>query len=382
MRRATPVNDIVVMGTHPFTTGVPLGDWHLARTLARRGRVLWVDPPASPLAPRRGAASATMFRRRPVPAGDGLLVASPIAHSGRLRPTHAGIVDALVATQVRRWMRLLGMGDVDLITFSPRFGTLAAIPRRTLTLWLKDRDWATEGAVCADWLAGGWRTWRGPPMPSWASPTRSCPTARRSGSKRHASRTAVTSRTTVEPRPEPAVLTGLGRPRVVFSGAWNRRVDAALVAAAAARLPHVTFVIVGAVAAPLPAAPNVHSLGAVPYAELPAHLQAADVGIVPYRRSDFNDASCPLKVYEYLAAGLPVVTTSVDTRGLPPDLVRPVNGVEGFVTAIGALAARDAAGACRSEAARHSWDARADALLATIDLAVGGDNLVVSGTAR
>src|SRR3954451_25189386 len=100
------VNDIVVMGTHPFTAGVPLGDWHVARTLARRGRVLWVDPPAFPLAPCRGAASTAMFRRRPVLFGVGLFVAIPFAHSGRLRPTQAGIVDALVAAQIRRWMRI------------------------------------------------------------------------------------------------------------------------------------------------------------------------------------------------------------------------------------------------------------------------------------
>ena len=120
------VNDIVVMGTHPLDAGVPLGDWHLAHALGRRHRVLWVDPPASPIAPHRSVASTTMFRRRPVPVVNGLLMASPIVHSGRVRPAHAGAVDAIVAAQVRRWMRMLAMREVDLISFSPRFGTLAA----------------------------------------------------------------------------------------------------------------------------------------------------------------------------------------------------------------------------------------------------------------
>ena len=94
-----------------------------------------------------------------------------------------------------------------------------------------------------------------------------------------------------------------------------------LVDAAAAALPEFTFVLIGAVNGALPRSANVHSVGAVPYDELPAHLQFGDVGIVPYRRGTFNDASCPLKVYEYLAAGLPVVATGVGTDGLPEQLV-------------------------------------------------------------
>jgi len=373
------VNDAVVMGTHPLAAGVPLGDWHLAHALARRRRVLWVDPPASPLAPRRGVASTTMFRRRPVPVADGLVMASPIVHSGRARPAHAGAVDALLAAQVRRWMRLLAMREVDLISFSPRSGALAGIPRRTLTLWLKDRDWAANGAPHAGWLQ-----------------TRMEDAARAADVVVGVSDALVADCLAVgvaarripngcdvahyaRPRREPDALAALGRPRVVFSGAWNWRVDTDLVAAAAAALPEFSFVVVGAVDGPLPMSANVHSVGAVPYDDLPAHLQFADVGIVPYRRGTFNDASCPLKVYEYLAAGLPVVSTGVGTDGLPEELVRPVDGAAEFVTAIRELAGRDVRLECRTEAANHSWELRADALLEAIDLSASGTLLARSG---
>ena len=93
-----------------------------------------------------------MFRRRPVRQAGELFVGCPIVHSGRMRPGHAPFVDRLVSAQVRRWMRQLHLADVDLITFSPRFGALDSIPRRTLTVWMKDRDWAGEDVLHGDWL--------------------------------------------------------------------------------------------------------------------------------------------------------------------------------------------------------------------------------------
>jgi glycosyltransferase involved in cell wall biosynthesis len=360
-------HDIIVMGTHPFVAAVPLGDWQLARTLARRGRVLWVDPPASLLAPRRGAASSAMYRRMPVHAGDGLLVGCPVVPSGRVRPAHARVVDALVAAQIRRWMRQLAMTDVDLISFSPRFGTLRGIPRRSLTLWLKDRDWASEDHRLDDWLR-----FRMEEVALEADVVVGVSDVlvadcRAHGVDAHRIPNGCDTEHHGRPMPAPALFEHLGRPRVIFSGAWNWRVDADLVAAAAGRMPDFTFVLLGAAARPIPVAANVHATGALPYADLPAYLQAGDVGVVPYRRSDFNDASCPLKVFEYLAAGLPVVTTGVDTGGLPRQLVRPVDDVDGFVAAVEDLAGRDFRDACRSEAARHSWEVRADALLTAID---------------
>jgi glycosyltransferase involved in cell wall biosynthesis len=181
--------------------------------------------------------------------------------------------------------------------------------------------------------------------------------------------------------PEPRSMRVLGRPRIVFSGAWNWRVDGDLVAAAAERLPTFTFVVVGVARVPVPPAPNVHHVSAVPYAELPGYLQAGDVGIVPYRAGAFNAASCPLKVYEYLASGLPVVASGVDTAGLPSVLVRAVNDVDGFVRAVEDLARRDLRAACRDEAAKHSWNARAQTLLGLID-AAADSSVVVPASER
>ncbi len=176
------------------------------------------------------------------------------------------------------------------------------------------------------------------------------------------------------PTVEPARLRRVPRPRVVFAGAWNERVDAALVGHLAASLPEVSILIIGAVSSPVPTQANVHVLGPVPYAELPAHLHAADVGIIPYRASTFNDASCPLKLYEYLAAGLPVVASAVDLA--PPlcgsDVVRRCGGPDAFTVAVDSFIGHDRRATCVALAAASSWDRRADDLLRALDDVTGG----------
>ncbi|MCL6516560.1 glycosyltransferase [Alicyclobacillus sp.] len=67
--------------------------------------------------------------------------------------------------------------------------------------------------------------------------------------------------------------------------------------------------------------PRVHALGPVPYAALPAHLHAMDVLVLPRIPSPASTASSPLKLYEYLAVGRPVVTSGIP---VPADVARLV----------------------------------------------------------
>ena len=162
----------------------------------------------------------------------------------------------------------------------------------------------------------------------------------------------------------------LPHPRVVFAGAWNERVDTSLVEQLAAALPEAAIVLIGAVSSRVPTAANVHVLGPIDHEALPAHLRAADVGIIPYRPGPFNDASCPLKLYEYLAAGLPVVASTVDIAPLgETDVVRRHDDAACFVDAVAAFAGRDVRARCAALAADHSWDVRASALLGALDAA-------------
>jgi teichuronic acid biosynthesis glycosyltransferase TuaH len=98
------------------------------------------------------------------------------------------------------------------------------------------------------------------------------------------------------------------------------------------------------------------------FEQLPGYLRLVDVGITPYADSDFNRASFPLKTLEYLAAGVPVVSTDLPaTRWLNTDLIRVGTDAASFVAAV-----RQAANETdlnmvqqrRNFASQHSWEGR------------------------
>ena len=242
-------------------------------------------------------------------------MASPIVHSGRARPAHAGAVDALVATQVRRWMRLLAMrggrphlvlaavrgvgghptADADAVAEGPRLGRR----RRTARRLAADEDGRRRPSC-----RRGRR----------ASPTRSWPIVSPSAWRHGASRTDATWRTT----PGPVVNPTLSRRSVVHGSSSPVRGTGGSTRIwwRPPRRPCPSSRSSSSVLSTgrCPRPPTSTASGRSRMTSLPAHLQFADVGIVPYRRGAFNDASCPLKVYEYLAAGLPVVSTGVGHR--------------------------------------------------------------------
>jgi glycosyltransferase involved in cell wall biosynthesis len=113
----------------------------------------------------------------------------------------------------------------------------------------------------------------------------------------------------------PPDVAGIRHPRIGFHGTLTGdKLDIPLVAELARRRSNWSFVLVGpekdrAVRRELAQLANVHLLGPRDASELPAYLAAFDVLLIPYRRTAFTGR--PLKVYEALAAGLPVVATGI-----------------------------------------------------------------------
>ena len=95
------------------------------------------------------------------------------------------------------------------------------------------------------------------------------------------------------------------------------KLDMGLLVELARARPSWSFALVGPVGlgdpstdvSALVAEPNLHLLGARTYEQLPSVLRGADAGLIPYARNQLTDSIFPMKVYEYLAAGLPVVAT-------------------------------------------------------------------------
>ncbi len=166
--------------------------------------------------------------------------------------------------------------------------------------------------------------------------------------------------------PRPADVPRSGRPVVGFVGAIYEWVDTALIRETAQRLPEFEFVFVGphhgrSAIATLAALPNVRLLGARPYAQVPAYVQAFDVCWVPFRQNAVAQAANPVKVYEYLALGKPVACTPVADTDSFEGCVAVARGVEEMTARL-----RDAAAAPGANVAsrvnfarRNSWASRA-----------------------
>src|SRR5690606_18552149 len=113
--------------------------------------------------------------------------------------------------------------------------------------------------------------------------------------------------------------------------------DFALIDRVARTNPNASLVLVGPVGedAPLFTAPNVHVLGRRPYQSLPAYVQAFDVGLIPYVLNAHSIAVDPLKLLEYLAAGVPVVSTDLPEVRKYADVVVIGSTHEAFESAVG-----------------------------------------------
>jgi len=111
---------------------------------------------------------------------------------------------------------------------------------------------------------------------------------------------------------------------------------------------------------------NVHFLGRVPYEELPTLISHCDVGLVPFRLGPIAAGATPSKLYQYLAAGLPVLCTPFLDRDLFDGRVTTAAATgEEFTRAIEGLLAADspAERAARQAFVRqHTWAARFDAV--------------------
>jgi glycosyltransferase involved in cell wall biosynthesis len=154
------------------------------------------------------------------------------------------------------------------------------------------------------------------------------------------------------------------------------KLDLPMLAELARLRPSWSFALVGPVGPGEPdadisailAEPNIHLLGPRRYDELPDVLRAADAGLIPYARNTLTDSIFPMKVYEYLAAGLPVVATPLPAlAGLADVATAP--DAEGLAELLdGALADPDPdRRAERSRAAAsHSWDRRLEEIAAAI----------------
>lgn len=178
--------------------------------------------------------------------------------------------------------------------------------------------------------------------------------------------------------PLPADLEDIHKPRLVYHGVLSDfKIDFELLLACARSRPAWQWVLIGeeregqhsALVAELAALPNVHCIGYKPYEMLPAYLRGMQVGLLPSRLNEYTRGMFPMKYFEYLAAGLPVVSTRLAfIESTSQRSVAIGDDPEGFVRAIEAqlAAGRLTMQQSREFVGENTWQSRTRKMLETL----------------
>jgi len=369
--------DIVCVGFADWDTELWTNQHHLMSRLARRNRVLFVESLGlrrPQLAGRDVRRIARRLRRGLAPPRhiDGLDVLSPLVlplHSNRgARALNARLLPALVGRAARR----LGLERPILWGYVPQAEMLIDALNPSLVVYhCVDDISAHELIDTASFRAAEERFAARADLVLASAPELVRRMREYSGNVLEAPNVADTElfAGALEDGPTDSALAGLPRPRIVFTGAISQvKLDIGLIVELARSRPAWSIALIGPVGAgdphtdisALAAEPNIHLLGMRQYGELPAVLRGADAGLIPYARNELTNSIFPMKVYEYLAAGLPVVSTPLPALADLPD-VDCAPDASGIAALLDETLAADtpALRAERSDRAQsHSWDAR------------------------
>lgn len=170
--------------------------------------------------------------------------------------------------------------------------------------------------------------------------------------------------------PPPADLADIPRPIVgFFGGIDDYVVDLDIFKRVAQGLPNCSLVLIGDATCSmeeLVSLPNVHWLGFRPYEQIPAYGAAFDVALMPWLRNDWIQHSNPIKLKEYLALGLPVVSTDFPEVHYYSEQISIARDPDEFVRLVGEAIEGRPTGTAESRRARVeavTWDRQADVLV-------------------
>jgi len=178
------------------------------------------------------------------------------------------------------------------------------------------------------------------------------------------------------PRPLPADLAGLPAPRIGYVGLLSHFLDFELLETLRRNRRGGTVVLVGpgtpatdAAVADFARREGVAVLGPRPYADVPAYMQGLDVGVIPFRADDpYVRGINPNKVYQYLAAGCPVITSPLlDFAASGTDVQFATDPASMERALAAALDAAPDPSRRRALARSHDWDALAARMVAEIE---------------
>ena len=360
-------------------SGDPLSKKHVMRRLARRNRVLWVNslgnraPRATTRDLRRIFDKLQRFAGGLYQVEDNIHVLSPIAVPSYDSPLMRRLNAVMVGATVRSAMKRLSFKRPLLYTFVPASAWVADdLGAEHVIYHCVDEYAAFDGAGAKIAELEAELIKRSDLVITCSTPLQASKVKLnpntvlvRHGVEREHFAQALAPATRI-----PADVKDLPGPVFGFYGLVAEWVDLDAMAQVAEAYPQGSLVIVGDInnantvgLACLHALPNVHFLGRRKYDELPGYCKAFDVALLPFVKNELTENANPLKLREYLAAGLPVVSTDIpEAVALADKGVFLAGDSASFVDGVrAALAAGGGPSRARSDAmARESWDAKVE----------------------
>jgi glycosyltransferase involved in cell wall biosynthesis len=355
----------------------PTSNNHVMRTLARKNRVLWLNSISTRTPDLRSSRDLGKIARKLREYGTGPREQAPGLHTFTplvLPFPHSAVArrcnGAILRVTIRRLRRALGMDRFQLWTFVPTAADFVGTLGEEVAVYYCTDEWSEfqhlEGARMAE-------------------------LEQRLLSKAHVvfatSRRLVEKRLPLNPEthlashgvdrdhfaralepetPLPADVVDLPEPRIGFFGLIEEWIDTALLAEVARLRPDWSMVLIGSsrvTTSELEALPNVHLLGRRPYQQLPAYARSFAVGLCPFEVNELTLNVNPIKLREYLSAGLPVVSTDLPECRVPPEHGRTATGARDFVRAIEEVMASDSPRRRRDRSqamVAETWESRID----------------------
>lgn len=362
-------------------TGDPLSKTHLMRVLAKDNRILWINALPNRMPTTSSKDMSRIVRKlkgftEPIREVEpNIFVLNPLAFPAYGSELAVRANRRFLLGQVRRAMRRLGMRDVINMVFNPAAGMVAGrLGEAKLVYYCVDEYTAFTGSaglkdieeklfrdadlvvVSADVLYEKKKDFN--------------PNTHiiRHGTDWRHFRTAIDA-----DLPVPGDIAHLPRPIIGFHGLLADWVDFELIRKVAEHFSYASVVLVGKTSVDaeekikvLDGVPNIHRLGRKPYAELPAYCRAFDVALNPFSINDLTLAANPLKVREYLAAGLPVVSTDIPEVRVLEDVLVGVDH-EDFISKVeNAVLHPQPRRSVSDKISHESWEAKIEELRAIL----------------
>jgi glycosyltransferase involved in cell wall biosynthesis len=362
-------------------TGDPLSKTHLMRVLSRDNRVLWINSIANRM-PTASAKDASRIYKKirsffePVREVEpNIFVLNPFAIPAYGSDAIVSANRKYLVRQIKKAMADLGFSNAVNMVFNPAAGMIAGlVGEKELIYYCVDEYTAFTGnsalkdieedlfrksdlvIVSADVL--------------YEKKNHFNPETHviRHGTDWKHFRTAIDGNLEI-----PAELKDLPRPIIGFHGLLADWVDFELIKKTAEHFSNGSVVLIGKTSVDaeqkikiLDGVANIHRFGRKPYSDLPAYCAAFDVALNPFAINELTLAANPLKVREYLAAGLPVVSTDIPEVHVLDDCLVGTDHTD-FIAKVEQALEHPKPRTEVSDAIKHeSWEAKVDELRAII----------------